>query len=225
MSFRVIAAGVAGGVAIFVWGFVAHMVLPLGQAGMRALPFEDAVLPAITNSIKEPGLYLFPWPETRPGTPMPMSQQAQQAAADMYRTSPHGLLVIHPPGGAMLTGGQLLTEFVTNCFTAGIAAALVSWLLTALPSFAARLLFVTSIGLVAGIAVNVPYWNWYEFPATFTLAEIFEHVIGFGAAGLVIAALIKPARGVQVGARGDSVESLPQSPQSPAGPGVPSAGS
>jgi hypothetical protein len=42
--------------------------------------------------------------------------------------------------------------------------------------------------------VNVPYWNWYEFPARFTLAEMLEHVVGFGAAGLVIAALIKPPR-------------------------------
>jgi hypothetical protein len=194
MNFRVLIAGGAGGVAIFLWGFVAHMLLPLGQAGIQALPFQDKVLPAISGSVKESGLYMFPWPESSPGKPMAMSQQAQQAAAELYRTSPHGLLVYQPPGGRMLTGGQLLAEFATNCFTALIAAALVSWLIAALPSFAARLLFVITVGFSAGIAVNVPYWNWYGFPGAFTLAEIFEHVVGFGAAGLVIAALIKPPR-------------------------------
>jgi hypothetical protein len=194
MNFRVIVAGLAGGVAIFLWGFVAHMLLPLGQAGMEALPDQAKVLPAISASVKEPGLYIFPWPESPPGTPMPMNQQAQQAAAELYRTSPHGLLLFHPPGGAMLTGGQLLAEFSTNCITAMIAASLVSWLIGSLQSFLARMLFVTMLGLLASIAVNVPYWNWYEFPGRFTLAEMLEHVVGFGAAGLVIAALVKPSR-------------------------------
>ena len=194
MNFRVLIAGIAGGIAIFLWGFIAHMLLPLGQAGIRALPFEDKVLPAISASVKESGLYLFPWPESSPGNPLPMSQQAQQTAGEMYKTAPHGLLLFHPPGGAMLTGGQLATEFATNCVTALIAAALVAWLVGSLNSFASRVLFVATIGLTAAVAVNVPIWNWYQFPSAFILAEMLEHVVGFAAAGLVIAALIKPSR-------------------------------
>ena len=76
---------------MFLWGFVAHMLLPLGQAGIQALPFEDKVLPEIAASAKESGLYLFPWPESSPGKPLPMSQQAQQTAGEMYKTAPHGL--------------------------------------------------------------------------------------------------------------------------------------
>src|SRR5262249_21750016 len=159
--FRILLAGVAGGIAMFLWGFVAHMVLPLGEAGMRALPYEDKILPAISGALKEPGLYIFSWPESPPGTPFPMSQQSHQAAAELYKTSPHGLLLFNSPGSAMLTGGQLLTEFATNCVTSLIAAALVSSLIASLRSFVARVMFVTMIGLSAGIAVNVPYWNWY----------------------------------------------------------------
>jgi hypothetical protein len=210
MKFRVLIAAIGGGVAIFLWGFIAHMLLPLGQAGMRALPFEDKVLPAISASVKESGLYLFPWPESSPGTPLPMSQQAMQAAGELYKTAPHGLLLFHPPGGAVLTGRQLATEFVTNCLTALIAASLVSWLVGSLPSFAARVLFVTIIGLSAAVAVNVPYWNWYEFPTVFTLAEMLEHVVGFGVAGLVIAALIKPHRFQTVQASGELAHATTQ---------------
>jgi hypothetical protein len=192
MNFRTLMAGVGGGMAIFLWGFIAHMVLPLGEAGMKALPFEDKILPTISSSVKEPGLYIFPWPESPPGTPLPMSQQAQQAAAELYKTSPHGLLLFSPPGSQMLTPGQLLMEFFTNCVTGLIAAALVAMLIASLRSFASRVMFVIMIGLSAGIAVNVPYWNWYGFPTSFTVAEILEHVVGFAAAGLVIGALIKP---------------------------------
>lgn len=193
MNFRVLVAGLLGGVAIFFWGFVAHMLLPLGEAGMRALPYEAKLLPVISSTVKEPGLYIFPWPESTPGTPMPVNQKTQAAVADLYKTVPHGLLLFHPPAGAMLTSGQLLAEFATNCATALIAAVLVNLVVSPLRSFGARFLFVTTLGLITGIAVNVPYWNWYEFPTAFTLAEIFEHVVGFAVAGLVIAALVKPA--------------------------------
>jgi hypothetical protein len=207
-------AGLFGGVAIFLWGFVAHMLLPLGEAGMQALPYENKLLPAISSSVKEPGLYIFPWPESPPGTAMPMNQKTQQAAAELYKTSPHGLLLFHPQGGAMLTRGQLLAEFATNCATALLAGALVNLAIASLRSFGARVLFVTTLGLLAGIAVNVPYWNWYEFPTAFTLAEILEHVVGFGFAGLVIAALIKPARVQTAGSTGDCAPSTATQPRS-----------
>jgi hypothetical protein len=192
MNFKILLAGLAGGVAMFFWGFVAHMLLPLGEAGIQALPYQDKILPAISASVKKDGLYIFPWPESPAGTPMPMNDETRKTAAELYKTSPHGLLLFYPPPAAMLTGGQLLTEFATNCFSSLIAAMLVSRLLGSLAGFAARVIFVTAIGLSAGIAVNVPHWNWYGFPVAFTLAEIVEHVVGFAVAGLVIAAIIRP---------------------------------
>jgi hypothetical protein len=199
MKSRIIVAGVAGGVGIFLWGFVAHMLLPLGEAGIHALPHQDKVLPVLSASVKEPGLYIFPWPEASPGTPMPANQEAQKTAAELYKTSPHGLLLFHPPPAAMLSGGQLFTEFATNCVTALLAAALVSLVVSVLRSYGARVLFVTMIGVIAAIAVNVPYWNWYEFPSAFTLAEMIEHIVGFVVAGLVIAVIIKPTPVIQTG--------------------------
>src|SRR5690242_16660307 len=107
MNLRVIVAGLTGGLAIFLWGFIAHMLLPLGEAGIQALPKQAKVLPALSATVNEPGLYIFPWPESPSGKPLPVNQQSQQAAAELYRSSPHGLLLYHPPGGAMLTGRQL----------------------------------------------------------------------------------------------------------------------
>ena len=58
---RIFLAGVLGAVAMFVWTFVAHELLPLGEAGISEIPNEDEVLAAMKSNIgKKPGLYFFP---------------------------------------------------------------------------------------------------------------------------------------------------------------------
>src|SRR5262245_46682441 len=126
MNLKIFIAGLAGGVAMFFWGFISHMVLPLGEAGLKTLPYQDKVLPAVSAHVYEPGLYIFPWPESSPGKPMPVNEASRKKAEEMYRTSPHGMLLFYPPGGSMLTGGQLLAEFATNVMSSLLAAVLVS---------------------------------------------------------------------------------------------------
>src|SRR6266849_3451056 len=41
---RVILTGLLGGVGMFLWLSIAHMVLPLGQIGFKQIPNEQAVL-------------------------------------------------------------------------------------------------------------------------------------------------------------------------------------
>ena len=38
MTKRILLAGVLGGIAMFVWASLAHMVLPLGQTGIKEIP-------------------------------------------------------------------------------------------------------------------------------------------------------------------------------------------
>ena len=58
---RIILAGVLGGIAMFIWTSIAHMVLPLGQAGVRELPNEAAVLAALqTNLATNPAFISSP---------------------------------------------------------------------------------------------------------------------------------------------------------------------
>ena len=58
---RTLVAGILGGVAMFIWSSIAHMALPLGEAGIREIPNEKSVLSAIHDNIGDKsGLYLFP---------------------------------------------------------------------------------------------------------------------------------------------------------------------
>jgi hypothetical protein len=120
----------------------------------------------------------------------------RQKKADMQEynrklaANPSGFLIYHPPGAQGMTPGQLIIEFLIEVLESVLAV----WLLaqTRRQSFAARVGFVVVIGVIAAVATNIPYWNWYGFPAAYTASYITTQIIGFVVVGLVAAAMIKP---------------------------------
>ncbi|HET7440764.1 MAG TPA: hypothetical protein VFJ47_05625, partial [Terriglobales bacterium] len=61
MTKRVLLVGLIGGLGMFVWSAIAHMVLPLGEAGVREVPNEQALLGSMHTTLGEKsGMYLFP---------------------------------------------------------------------------------------------------------------------------------------------------------------------
>jgi predicted secreted protein len=59
MSTRVLLAGILGGIAMFVWTTIAHMVLPLGEAGFREIPDEQSVVGAMNSAIGDQAGFIF----------------------------------------------------------------------------------------------------------------------------------------------------------------------
>ena len=68
---KILLSGILAGIVMFIWTSVAHMALPLGEAGLREIPNESAVLSAMQSNIgDQTGLYIFPGPgvaKTQPG--------------------------------------------------------------------------------------------------------------------------------------------------------------
>src|SRR6478609_3691058 len=183
-------AGVLGGLAFFFWSYVAHDVLPLGKAGIKEIPNEQAVLSSMKANMPEHGLYFLP------GIGLPENAtRAQQAAAMEARmhkveTGPSGFLAYHP-SLQFSFGKALVVELGTNIFQVLLAVILLGQ--TSLVSFAARWRFITIAGVLAAISTNISYWNWYGFPGNYTLAYLCTIAMGFVFAGLVVAAMVKPA--------------------------------
>jgi len=176
---RILLAGVLGGVALFLWGGLSHMVIGLGEVGVRPLPQQQPVMDTLRASTPQAGFYFFPAPDS-----------ARKLPPDM-EGGPRGILIYHPTGATMAMGGQLLNECILNILQALILAFLLS-LAPGLTGYASRVGFVVLIGLLAGITTNVEYWNWYGFPANYTAAIVADRVIGFLAIGLIAAAFVKP---------------------------------
>lgn len=187
MSKKILLAGIAGGVVLFIWGAVSHMALGVGESGMKVMQNENAVIAAMKENINAPGLYLFPGGV--PGNDMTAEQQAEFMRK--WEHGPSGFLVYHPNGMPGMSTKTLLIELASNIAAALIAAFLLSQALSSLPSFGSRVFFVALIGVVPFLAISVSYWNWYGFPAGFTFGELIEQGIGFALAGFAMAAIIK----------------------------------
>jgi hypothetical protein len=50
------------------------------------------------------------------------------------------------------------------------------------------------MGIFGFVSVLVSYWNWYGFPTDFTIAAALDEIIGWFLGGLVLAAIIRPAK-------------------------------
>ena len=62
---------------------------------------------------------------------------------------------------------------------------------THIGSFAGRVGFVFVVGILAAIATNVSYWNWYGFPGVYVASYMFITVIGFLCVGIVAALVLR----------------------------------
>ncbi len=181
---KLLIAGIVGGVVVFIWGYVSHALLPLGKTGIKTLPGEAALLSTLSNSLSEPGVYLFP-AEGAEG------DEAEKAAwKAKYTSGPRGTLAWDPQTGfEPQSPEQLGAEFASNVLAALLAAILVSW---ARGPYLGRVLFVGLLGVFGWLSISVSHWNWYRFPTDFTLAEGIGEAVGWLIAGIVIAGLVKP---------------------------------
>ncbi len=112
---RVVVAGLAGGVAMFLWSSLAHMALPLGGAGITEITSnETALLDSMHQSLgNASGLYMFPSLGFASGASRSDAMKNYDAK---LVTNPSGLLIYHPPGAKSLTPGLLVTNSLLSCW-------------------------------------------------------------------------------------------------------------
>lgn len=183
---RILIAGLLGGIVLFIWGFVSHMVLPLGEVGLKTLPFaqQDTVIEAARGAfVQGTGVYIVPGFEDMAD----YSDKARaKAVGERAASLPYAFVVYQPQGVDVINdmGPNLGIELATNVLAALLAAFVVSH---AAARLGRRALLVAAMGLFAWLSISVPYWNWYRFPLDFTLANLAMQVIGWGLAGLAIA--------------------------------------
>ncbi len=190
MTTRIILAGVLGGISMFIWTSIAHMALPLGETGISEIPNEQSALAPLQQNIRDQsGLYLFPGLGVGPNPTREQRNEAMQHMAEKYATNPSGFLVYHPPGRQLTLAKLLAIEFATELLEAILAV----WLLaqTRLVSFGSRVGLIFVVGIVAAIATNISYWNWYGFPTIYTVSYMFIQIVGFLCVGLVAAFLLR----------------------------------
>ncbi len=183
---RVILGAVLAGIVVFIWGMVSHMLLPIGETGMKLIPNEGAVVQQMKDNITEPGVYLFPGFDTH----NPNSKETEAAWSRKYKAGPNGFLVYQPQGTAPLNPFSFVWELIMSILGAFLAGLIV--FKSDMEHYRCRVGTVTFMGLFAWITISIPYWNWYRFPGNFIFAQGVDEVVGWFAAGLIIAWIVKP---------------------------------
>jgi hypothetical protein len=187
---KILLAGIFGGIVMFIWTSIAHMALPLGEAGLGEIPNESAVLSAMQSNIgDQTGLDIFPGPGLGKNATRQEKNEAMKHMGEKIATNPSGILMYHPPGRPLVLGKLLGIEFGTELLEAIMVVFLLAQ--TRIASFAGRVGFVLVAGILAAIATNVSYWNWYGFPCVYTASYMFIQIVGFFLVGIVAAFMLR----------------------------------
>ena len=179
---RILVAAIFGGIVMFFWGFVAHMLLGLGNPGIHQPVHEDVVLSSLHEGLGDtPGVYILPSFDPKQWN----DQSARAAYAKKSSSSPYAWVVYLPQGEDMTDMHRQLPRQWASDTLAALALACVMGL--AAIGFARRMGIAAAAAVFAWLSVLVPYWNWYRFPGALTWAALAEQLIGWLLAGAVMA--------------------------------------
>lgn len=178
---RIVIAALFSAVILFIWGFVAHTFLPIGEMGVRAPANEDLVLESIKTGAPTPGIYILPY--------MSSAQWSDAAFMKSYaekaKTEPFVYMVVSPPyGDPTQMTPQLIKQFGCNL----LGSLIVAWILAATGwGFASRVLGAVGMGVFVWVSSVVPMAVWYRFPTEFMIGGLVEHAVGWLLGGILIA--------------------------------------
>jgi len=178
---RIAVAALLGAIVIFIWQFVSHMLLPIGEMGFRAPQNESVVLQAASSGLPDSGMYLLPWL-----APEKMNDAAAvQGWTERAKNNPF-LFVVVAPSNTLVTSmvPELAKQFVINL----LGALLVAFVLAGTAwGFGMRVAGATIFGVFGWLLDTVPMWNWYKFPADYVVGNLLDQGIGWLLAGIIIA--------------------------------------
>ncbi len=149
---------------MFIWTSIAHMALPLGQAGINEIPNESAVLSAMQSGIwTRPAFIFFPV-SALAKTQLAGEERSDETMQQRIAANPSGILMYHAPGRPFAFGKSPLSSSPPKCSRQFwyLALANALWQLY----WASRF---RSDCRNSGRDNNQRfYWNWYGFPGVYT---------------------------------------------------------
>jgi hypothetical protein len=184
---QLLLAGLVGGAIVFVMSAIQNGVFPAAEP--RSLPSQAAILPVLRASVPQEGFYFFPGGALSRDMTREQREAAQADHERRFKDGPSGILVYTPGGKEFAFGRRLMIQFLLSVLAALAAAAILA-VVASTTTYGARVGIVFLLGCFAFVYLEPQYWNWYGFPASYTIARICGGVGTWTVAGLVMAAII-----------------------------------
>jgi hypothetical protein len=104
---RIFLAALLGAIAMFAWTAIAHMALPLGEAGVQNTMNDESLLSAMKSTVKDQdGLYIYPSMGLGPDATHAQRSEAMKTYSETLEKNPSGFFIYHPAGWRPMTMGK-----------------------------------------------------------------------------------------------------------------------
>lgn len=190
---NIVTAALVGGAIIWIWGFIAWVVLPLHQSTLRPIPDEETIVSSLAASAQGKGVYQFPaMPREVPGMSPEAFDAEMERYMEKYRSGPVGLIFYDPSGKEAFMLPQMITGLLIFILAAGMVAWFLSRSTAAAGGYLSRVVYCGMIGVFIAVGTHLSEWNWLGFPGDWTTAQMIDSIIAWLLAGAGIAAVMKP---------------------------------
>lgn len=175
---------VLGALTLFVWGMISWMILPWHNSTMRKLPEEQLISDTLKTVVTEPGFYIFPHDINAAG------QRDQKEWVEKHKKGPVGILAYSPFGKEPMGPINFIVEILAQLITAGLVMFVLNSCRERVASLGGRVFLTALLGLLIGVAVQIPYWNWFHFPLNFTVVAMADNIVSFALLGVVMSRFV-----------------------------------
>jgi hypothetical protein len=188
---KVLLGGVAGGAVLFVWSVLAWTLLPLHQSSLGRFGAESRVVEALADARTPGGLYVIPGPPDLSGKSEEEQAAARKDWEDRASRGPVATLVYRPGGRSP---SRMFRPMVRGLGLAVAAATFSAFALSRarIASHFGRVAFVLGMGLFAWLLGPGMQWNWFAYPADYTLSVLVDALAGWAIVGVVQAGIVRP---------------------------------
>jgi hypothetical protein len=188
---KIILGALVGGIILFVWSWLAWVVLPLHVASMRPIENEDRVTEVLQSNLGVHGVYLYPSMARDEEISAEEQKTATEEWEKKYERGPVGMIIYNPRGSDPNMPSQMAAGFVIDLAAALMAVWLLSRSTAFAASFVARVAYCGMLGILISVFAHLMNWNWLGYPLDYTTAMIADTVVGWLLAGIGIAAIVK----------------------------------
>jgi hypothetical protein len=194
MGVRVVVGAVLSAAALMVWSFMFWVVLSAPGGAMRPVPDEPALLQVLRDKLPVSATYYAPLP------PQPQPGQDTAPALEAFRrrqmAGPIALIHFNREGADPLSTMTTVRSAAQALVSSLLAALLLLVALPALEGYAQRVVYVFGLGVFAAAAVRLSEPILWHLPWGHFLHGAMYDAVSWLVAGLVLAAIVKPPRGV-----------------------------
>jgi hypothetical protein len=179
-------------IAMFLWGFVWWVALPLKFLVLKAMPEQETILDTLRALNLESGAYFIPFVDETKVT-SENKAETMKLMMEKHKTGPLVQITYRKSGMDMAYPLTMVPGFV-QMFVSSLLVGVLLWMgLAGLTSYGERLLFVFIVNVFATISIDLSAPLWFHHPWGLPLYNAGFHLSCGVLSGLILAALIAPA--------------------------------